>query len=350
MNIIKIAITGGPCSGKSTAIEYIKSYFEKKGVSVFVLEECARAMLENGADRSNMLEFENAVFNYQLDAEKKLEEEIKNADLNKDESVLAIYDRGVVDAYGYLNVDDRNELINRTGIDLINAWCRYDAVMFLETAESYETDSERTESEDEARRISNSILSVWIGHHHLRYIKAEDFIENKFKALKNEIKSLYWSIEIEKKFLIEYPNLSEFEKYNPFKAEIEQIYLLSEYGSHRIRKRGANGSFAYYETIKHRIAGDKCIELENIISEDEYNELKEQADPDKHPIIKDRYCFLYDAQYFEMDIYPFWNDKAVVELELRKRNQEYILPPEIKVIKDVSINKEYKNSYLARNI
>lgn len=350
MNVIRIAISGGPCSGKSTAIEYIKRYFEKKDIPVFVLEESARILLENGADRSNMLEFENAVFNHQLEAEEKLDELIKEADVIEQESIIAIYDRGVVDAYGYLNEADRNKLIKRTGIDLINAWCRYDAVMFLETAENYETDAERTESEEEARRISDSILSVWMGHPHLRYIKAKEQIEDKFKSLKNEIKSLYWSIELEKKFLIEYPNINDFEKYKPFKAEIEQIYLTSEQGSHRIRKRGANGSFAFFETIKYRLAGDKCVEIEKIISENEYNELKKEADPEKHPIIKDRYCFLYDGQYFEMDVYPFWDDKAVVELELTKRNQEYTLPPKIKVIKDVSKDKKYKNNYLARNI
>lgn len=350
MNVIKIAITGGPCSGKSTAIDYVKRHFEKKGIPVFVLEESARILLENGADRSNMLEFENAVFNHQIKAEEELEKRIEKANLDEEESVLVICDRGIVDAYGYLDDEDRAKLIDRTKIDLINAWCRYDAVMFLETADNYENDSERTENEEEARRISDNILSVWMGHPHLRYIKAEEQIENKFKALKNEIKTLVKSVELEKKFLIEYPNLADFEKYKPFKAEIEQIYLTSEMGSHRIRKRGANGSFAHFETIKLRLTGDKCIEIENIISEENYEELKLQADPEKHPIIKDRYCFLYDGNYYEMDVYPFWSDKAVIELELRNRNQEYSLPPEIKVIKDVSTDKKYKNSYLARNV
>ena len=296
-----------------------------------------------------MLEFETRVVEHQLEAERRIAEQY-NLDGDTSEVVLVICDRGIVDAYGYLNKDDRAELIKRTGIDLIHAWSRYDAVMFLETADSYENDSARTESKEEAQKISEDILSVWMGHPHLRYIKSEDAFEEKFTNLKKEIKTIMKAVELEKKYLIEYPNLSDFEKYKPFRAEIEQIYLTMDIGSHRIRKRGHNGSFAYYETLKLRLSGDKCIETQNVISEEMYEELKKEADPDKHPIVKDRYCFLYEGQYFEMDIYPFWNDKAVLELEITSRSQEIKLPPEIKVIKDVSKSRKYKNSHLARNV
>ena len=73
----------------------------------------------------------------------------------------------------------------------------------------------------------------------------------------------------------------------------------------------------------------------------------ESADPDKNTIIKDRYCFLYEGQYFELDVFRFWDDRAFLELELKSENQEYKLPPEIKVIEDVSDDYHYKNSYLA---
>ena len=34
----------------------------------------------------------------------------------------------------------------------------------------------------------------------------------------------------------------------------------------------------------------------------------------KKQIRKTRYCLTYESQYFEIDIYPFWNDKAIVEI------------------------------------
>jgi CYTH domain-containing protein len=71
------------------------------------------------------------------------------------------------------------------------------------------------------------------------------------------------------------------------------------------------------------------------------------ADITKQQIIKTRYCLIYKNQYFEIDIYPFWNDKAIVEIELNNENQEITFPNKLKVIKEVSDDINYKNSSLA---
>ena len=157
------------------------------------------------------------------------------------------------------------------------------------------------------------------------------------------------NIEIEKKFLIEYPDLQSLIKYNPIKYEIEQIYLLCEIGSHRIRRRTHFGIDTYFETLKIRITESKCHEYEDVITADEYELLKKQADPEKHPIIKDRYVFAYGDKVLELDVFPFWDDKAFLEIELESEGDAFSIPPEIKVIKDVSDDKKYKNNYLARN-
>ena len=72
------------------------------------------------------------------------------------------------------------------------------------------------------------------------------------------------------------------------------------------------------------------------------------ADPTKKQIIKTRYCLVYENQYFEIDVYPFWNDKAIMEIELRDENQEITMPNSIRVIKEVTDDDEYKNSSLAK--
>lgn len=342
-NVIKIVVTGGPCSGKSTAIENVAKHYKKKGYSVFVVNETARELIDNGASRDDMLQFEKAVYSAQIKAEDQLMSFINSNCYDEDDTIIILYDRGLVDTLSYLD-DTQKQQMN---IDIIDAWCRYDAVMFLETANCYVNDDARIESESEAHAISDALLSCWMGHPHLRYIKSCDSFDDKIKSLRKEVKALVKNIELEKKYLIEYPILNQFDKYKPFKAEIEQIYLLSDIGSHRIRKRGTNGNFAYFETVKIRIDNEKCYEHKSIISKEKYDELKKLANPTKLPIIKDRYCFLYDGQYFEMDVYPFWHDKAVIELEITSKNQEINLPPEIQVIKDVSKDKKYKNNHLA---
>lgn len=155
-------------------------------------------------------------------------------------------------------------------------------------------------------------------------------------------------IELEKKFLIEYPVLSLImEKYKAKKYEIEQIYLLCDDGSRRIRRMKAEDETAYIETLKIRINGSKCYEYERFLTEQEYELFKAEADPERSPIIKDRYVFPYKSKIMELDVYPFWKDKAVLEIELESEEDEYFIPEEIKVIKDVSDDKKYKNAQLA---
>ncbi|MBQ7203736.1 MAG: hypothetical protein IJS03_06955 [Eubacterium sp.] len=160
---------------------------------------------------------------------------------------------------------------------------------------------------------------------------------------------LKYSIELEKKFLIEYPDIDTLLKYNPIKYEIEQIYLLSEVGSHRIRRRTHFGIDTYFETLKIRISETKCHEYEDVITGPEYVQLKLTADPSRHPIYKDRYVFAYGGKVLELDVYPFWSDKAILEIELDNEDEAYQIPPEIKIIKDVSDDHEYKNKQLAKN-
>lgn len=194
--------------------------------------------------------------------------------------------------------------------------------------------------------IDQSILDKWMGHPHLRCV----INRNKtgwINDLSEEIDCLLNHIEYEKKFLIKIPDTELLLKYSPFTVDIEQIYLTCPNGSHRIRKRGTKGTFSYFETKKIRITKSKCFEYENSISPDDYEKLKAIADKNKHPIVKKRTCFLYKGQYFELDVFEFFTDKALLELELKNEMQPFELPPEIEVIKDVSESKKYKNNYLA---
>ena len=72
-----------------------------------------------------------------------------------------------------------------------------------------------------------------------------------------------------------------------------------------------------------------------------------EADTTKRQIRKTRYCLIYQNQYFEIDIYPFWNDKAIMEIELADENQQISFPKFIKIIKEVTDDEAYKNSSIA---
>jgi CYTH domain-containing protein len=155
--------------------------------------------------------------------------------------------------------------------------------------------------------------------------------------------------EIERKFLIEYPDIKWLENHpNCKKVEILQTYLKSDDNNEiRVRQRGVDGHYVYFKTIKKKILDIKREEIETHISKDEYLSLLMEADPLKRPIRKTRYCFLYENQYFELDIYPNWHHQAILEIELSDENQAIHFPKELKIIKEVTDDDHYKNAKLA---
>ena len=110
----------------------------------------------------------------------------------------------------------------------------------------------------------------------------------------------------------------------------------------------ASNNFVYTKTVKKLVsAGDK-LETEKRITKDEYLSLMMNADYTRGQIRKTRHCIIYNNQYIEIDIYPFWKDKAILEIELNDINQEYTLPDFVKVIKEVTDDDKYSNYSLAK--
>lgn len=154
--------------------------------------------------------------------------------------------------------------------------------------------------------------------------------------------------EIERKFLIKYPNLRMLDR-SAEATDIVQTYLLcpEKGSSERVRKRGADGEYIYTHTMKTRVSDMRRVEIENEISEREYNEYLRFADPKRRSIYKTRYCLEYKNQLFEIDIYPFWSDRAVMEIELEDESQRISFPEMIEVIKEITDDRRYTNNALA---
>lgn len=153
--------------------------------------------------------------------------------------------------------------------------------------------------------------------------------------------------EIERRFLIRFPDL-EYLSAHAAATDITQVYLTSESGdTDRVRKRGRDGEYSYTHTVKHRISGVRRIEQEREISGEEYGELLKNADPSLRCIEKRRWCLEYGGRLFEIDIFPFWTDRAIVEIELTDEAQTLSFPPEIGVIREITDDGRYTNVALA---
>ena len=153
--------------------------------------------------------------------------------------------------------------------------------------------------------------------------------------------------EIERRFLIRFPDL-EYLSAHAAATDITQVYLTSESGdTDRVRKRGRDGEYSYTHTVKHRISGVRRIEQEREISGEEYGKLLKNADPSLRCIEKRRWCLEYGGRLFEIDIFPFWTDRAIVEIELTDEVQTLSFPPEIEVIREITDDGRYTNVALA---
>jgi len=161
--------------------------------------------------------------------------------------------------------------------------------------------------------------------------------------------------EIERKYLIDYPKEERLASLAGARvSDIVQTYLLSERGERRVRKWTENGDVTYISTFKEKTAGLKRIEIEGEITAEEYEALLREADPSMGPLCKRRYTIPYETEAgeytAEIDIYPFFADRAILEIELESEDEEVELPPFVTVIREVTGEKEYKNPVLARKL
>lgn len=157
--------------------------------------------------------------------------------------------------------------------------------------------------------------------------------------------------ETERKFLIKYPKLDELSKKDGCRVfELEQTYLLCDNGSLRVRKSVHCSKTQYIRNIKRRISDMSHYEDEKCVSEETYNELLLCTDTDRRTIKKTRYAIPYGKHIMEIDIYPFWQDRAILEVELQAENEQFEIPPYVRIIKEVTFDKRYSNKALAKEI
>lgn len=361
VNISKIVITGGPCAGKTTAMSWIQNTFTQMGYKVLFVPETATELITGGVAPwtcASNGEYQKCQLQLQLEKERIFEQAAGSMDGDK---VLIVCDRGALDNKAYMDNLEFVRILDYLETNEIELRDNYDAIFHLVTAangaEKYYTtanNSARTETLEEAAALDDKLIYAWTGHPHLRVIDNSTSFEGKMKRLIAEISAFLGEpepFEIERKFLIDYPDIKWLESIpNCQRIEIIQTYLKSDADEEvRVRQRGFDGNYIYFQTTKKKVSDVKRIEIERRLSQAEYLRLLMNADTSRRQIRKDRYCLTYENQYFEIDVYPFWDDKAIAEIELSDENAEIKFPKQLKIIKEVTNDESYKNASLAKN-
>jgi len=358
--ITKIVITGGPCAGKSTAMSWIRNAFRQRGYAVLFVPETATELITGGVAPwtcGSNVEYQMCQVELQLTKERLFTQAARTM---PEEKILIVCDRGVMDNKAYMSDEDFKAVQKALHGEAVQWRDSYDAVFHLVTAAngaekfySSANNAARYESVQEAIELDDRLAAAWTGHRYLRVIDNSTGFEEKMRRLETEIAVFLGEdhpYEIERKFLIEYPDLEWLES-NPLchRVDIDQTYLKSDPSEEiRVRRRGENGNYIYYETHKRSLNGMKRMSTETRLSKSEYRRLLKNADPNRRTIHKKRYCLTYDTQYFEIDVYPFWDDQAILEIELRDENTEIRFPENIHVIREVTDDPAFKNAALAK--
>ncbi len=159
-------------------------------------------------------------------------------------------------------------------------------------------------------------------------------------------------IETEVKYLIRMPDVNVLLSQKGIAVKsIVQTYLLSpDNSTRRVRKIETEDKTTFIFTEKIRISSLSAFEDERELTKEEYDKLLLEADPDRTPIGKTRYAFPFVNHIIEIDVYPFWSDRAILEIELSTEGEKYSIPSFISVIKNVSDDSRYKNARLAKSI
>lgn len=159
--------------------------------------------------------------------------------------------------------------------------------------------------------------------------------------------------EIERKYLIRYPDVARIKAMPGCEVwEITQVYLKDGEGgqTRRIRRVLTGGREMFYRTFKRRLTALSAQEDEGEISREDYERYALERDEGRRPILKTRYRAPYAGHVLEFDVYPFWDDRAILEIELQSEDEAAAIPAFVEVIRDVSGEKAYKNKQLAKRV
>ncbi len=359
VSISKIVVTGGPCGGKTTALSRIQRDLSHLGYTVLIVPETATSLISGGVAPwtcGSNLEYQKCQMQLQLQKEEIFERAAASMPRDK---ILIVCDRGAMDNRVYMDDEEFASTIDWLGKSKAELRDGYDAVFHLVTAAkgaeefySLENNSARTESAEEAARMDERFIAAWTGHPHLRIIDNSCDFEGKMRNLIREITYFLGELapyEIERKFLVRYPNIDWLESLpNCEHVEIVQHYLRSEPSEEiRIRRRTSGETSLYYLTQKNIVGQRRSMRTQRRLTKGEYHMMATQIDPQRRAIHKTRYCLTYENQYLEIDVYPCWSDQAIVEIELSQEDAPVALPPELSVIREITDDPRYRNAAIA---
>jgi len=364
----KLVLTGGPCGGKTTAQNRLATFFESLGWVVFRVPETATILLGGGVDFSKLTAQQADRFQENL---LKTMFQIEDTYFDLAESCsrncLVICDRGAMDCSAYLPRSGWERILEKQKVDEVDIRDnRYDQVIHLVTAargavEHYTRSNNKTRSEGLEEAVTNDIKvgEAWVGHPYYELIDNSTEFEAKMRRLTKAVTTKLsisgaedWLRQDSRKlkFLVTgCLDLNLFPSYRDF--QVHHDYLPCHVGGPqaRIRRRGRGEKWMYTHTVRKNEGGE-IVETRTNITRQIYDQLLSQADRNSNvPIVKTRRCFVYNTQYYQLDIYQEPHPGLMLlETYSAFKPEDLDLPPFLHTVKNVSGDPRYSMYNLSK--
>jgi len=184
--ITTILLTGGPCGGKSSAIERIRAFLRPRGFDVFAIPEAATLLFTSGGipiHEAKWPFFQKMIAKMQHALEMAYRQyAVDLLALSPETPIVIVVDRGILDGNAYVTDSATFADVLRfaiPGVDPLNSQQliheKYDMVLHLSTAakgkeQFYRTEVFRNETPSKARDLDDKILDIYRLHRDRRVI------------------------------------------------------------------------------------------------------------------------------------------------------------------------------------
>ena len=377
--ITTVALTGGPCAGKTTLMEKLANEIDNiPKVKVFFAKEAATLLQQSGInyiDAGADETFQKLIIEHQLTAEKSARVcAMKFAKKHPEHKVIIICDRGIMDGAAYFDTAaEFDKILSKYRLNKQKVYERYDMVLFLRSAavgaEQFYTTMDgtpRVETPKQAVQRDKGVYDAWCEHHNFKAL------ENTFKfyeKLDVAVQLILAAAGIQvpnkffKRFVIKCPNFFDTVAMVKMNVCDEQFYFLqseakgqvvflkSQRKASAVRYQKSENRFGMVKNSKNKKVYTCVFQQDSTITENEFANQLAKLDPLVNHLVRKLYSFTISFSVrCELELYPYSDKYAIIKVYMDSPADEKKVKEKFEVCKEITDDPRYSEYEIAKRL